>query len=322
MPLNDHIMDNPKSDRVRQIADLANRRAQKKTGKFLIEGPQSVREAVAADPCFVADVYIDPEAGVDPTIADGALSRGIYVHQATGDVMARMSADCQGVAAVGTVNGYESLFETEKALSPAAGKSAPEPSTPLIAACWQVRDPGNEGTMIRTADAAGCAAIILVGTCVNPLNPKVIRSTAGSLFHIPVLRMSEDEFFEWASGCSANLWAADIHGTASNPPIDLASAAFGASASQDAFARDAAIDRQLITAGKPTVVLFGNEARGLPAQMVERAGKSLMIPIYGAAESLNLASSGAVILYTLAMYLRAHSVARGPESGRVRSTEA
>lgn len=70
---------------------------------------------------------------------------------------------------------------------------------PQIAAFWQVRDPGNAGTVIRAADAAGCDAVIFVDDCVDVLNPKVIRSTAGSLFHLPVLAMSTDEFFTWTA---------------------------------------------------------------------------------------------------------------------------
>lgn len=299
MPVNEHVMDNPKADRVRQVADLANRRAQKKTGKFLIEGPQSVREAVKSAGTFVTDVYVDADAVADPAIAEAALERGIYVHEASAAVMERISPDCQGIAAVGSIESYERQFGggaealpvvaalSGAAESAVAGNNAA--ASPLVAACWQARDPGNEGTMIRTADAAGCAALILVGACVNPLNPKVIRSTAGSLFHIPVIRLSEDEFFDWAAASSANVWAADIHGAAGKPPVDLANAAFGGA------------DAPLLAPGAPTVMLFGNEARGLPTELVERAGKALKAPIYGRAESLNLASSGAVILYTLAM---------------------
>ncbi len=284
MPLSQQFMDNPRADRVRRLASLRQGSVRRREGKFLIEGPQAVREAVSCMPASVTDVYIDPAADPNDDIIEAALAaeKPVYVHKVSPQVLARISPDAQSVAAVGLSAAFEKGLAD---LEPGSEK-------PLIAACWQVRDPGNEGTLIRTADAAGLAAVVLVDDCVHPLNPKVIRSTAGSLFHIPVVRAGTDEFFDWIRENGITVWAADIHGTPEQAPYDLSTLVFGSN-SEDSG--------QVSGRRGPLALLFGNEARGLPTEIVSRADASVMIPIYGKAESLNLAMSGAVLMYTLAM---------------------
>ena len=307
-------MDNPKADRVRKLADLLTKRGQRKAGRFLVEGPQSVREAVAMDPAIVTDVYYDPDACADPAILQAALDAGLYVHQASPAVMRRVSENAQGIVASARIDALDVARQAAlRRLNGAAtgfsraGSGSMPGRVPLIAACWQVRDPGNEGTIIRTADAAGCSLVVLVDDCVDPLNPKVVRSTAGSLFHIPVLHLTEDEFFDWAAQRSTTVWAADIHGIPGSSPVDVADLAFGAgSAGTDGVAAGRRALLAPLVRGETNAslaVLFGNEARGLPTGMVERADGSVIIPLYGRAESLNLASSAAILLYTLSMLL-------------------
>lgn len=290
MPKSPQSIDNPHAERVRKVADLTSAKARKKTGRFLIEGPQSVREAVTHRPEIVTDVYADLAAAPnDDIVAACEESSTMYVHEVSGDVLRHMSSDAQSVVAVASSDGF--LARPEE---------LPYASPGLMAACWQVRDPGNEGTVIRTADASGCAAVLLVGECVDPLNPKVIRSSAGSLFHLPVCRVSEEEFFGQAASRDLQVWAADIHGTPKNPPYDLSQVAFGG-VSQTGGQTGNQTGELSLSTDRPTVILFGNEARGLPSEMVERTSATLKIPLYGKAESLNLAMSSAVLLYTLAM---------------------
>lgn len=156
-----------------------------------------------------------------------------------------------------------------------------------MAAFWQVRDPGNAGTVIRAADAAGCAAVVFVDECVDMFNPKVIRATAGSLFHLPVLTMTTGEFFTWCSERGLAVTAADVYGTPGNRPVPLPEL-LGGDGGRDT-------DR---------AVLFGNEARGLPDDVLERSDTVVSIPIYGRAESLNLGTSAAVMLMSMAMSSR------------------
>ena len=315
MPIHQNIIDNPKSERVRRVADLSNRRSRERSGRFLVEGPQSVREAVRCMPQTVTDVYVavsdDPErsrldpglarhgyegtpetmpddvpvsALLSPIVAE-AVKAGLYVHLCSAGVVERMSRDAQGIVAVGDMQATRDAMTGTVPETPGAGGSDGRPS--LVAAFWQVRDPGNAGTVIRAADAAGCAAVVFVDECVDMFNPKVIRATAGSLFHLPVLTMTTGEFFTWCSERGLVVTAADVYGTPGNRPVPLPEL-LGGDGGRDA-------DR---------AVLFGNEARGLPDDVLERSDTVVSIPIYGRAESLNLGTSAAVMLMSMAMSSR------------------
>ncbi|PLS29548.1 TrmH family RNA methyltransferase [Bifidobacterium parmae] len=295
MPINHAVIDNPKSDRIKRVAGLARPAGRERSGRFLIEGPQSVREAVTWRPDVVSDLYvaIDVDPDGEPYLSDTlavivdksqeSRKTPIYVHHVTREVMAKISKDAQGIVAVGDI---ETLHTEISAVRLS--------ERPLIAAFWQVRDPGNAGTVIRAADAAGCDAVVFVDECVDPLNPKVIRSTAGSLFHIPVLRMDTGTFLKWMERDDLNTIAADVYGTPERKPETL----------PDVLAERAA-DAAGATRGANGVrgdaVLFGNEARGLPAAILERMDRIVSIPLYGKAESLNLGTSAAVMLMSLAM---------------------
>lgn len=315
MPIHQNIIDNPKSERVRRVADLSNRRSRERSGRFLAEGPQSVREAVRCMPQTVTDVYVavsdDPErsrldpglarhgyegtpetmpddvpvsALLSPIVAE-AVKAGLYVHLCSAGVVERMSRDAQGIVAVGDMQATRDAMTGTAPETPGVGGSGGHPS--LVAAFWQVRDPGNAGTVIRAADAAGCAAVVFVDECVDMFNPKVIRATAGSLFHLPVLTMTTGEFFTWCSERGLVVTAADVYGTPGNRPVPLPEL-LGGDGGRDA-------DR---------AVLFGNEARGLPDDVLERSDTVVSIPIYGRAESLNLGTSAAVMLMSMAMSSR------------------
>jgi len=147
---------------------------------------------------------------------------------------------------------------------------------PLVAVCADVRDPGNAGTVIRTADAAGADGVVLAGSSVDAYNPKTVRASVGSVFHLP-LAFEPDPASAVAAAQAAGLTvlAADGGGE-----VDL-------------FAADELLDR-------PTAWLFGNEAWGLPAELAALADHRVSIPIAGRAESLNLSTAAAVCLYASA----------------------
>ncbi len=242
-----------------------------------------MREAVRFMPSAVHDLYVSASLMNDPhspaeTIAFEADREGIYVHPCNGAVMDKISSDCQGIAAVVDCDAVEHV-----ATRPIDAQLDTRPAS-LVAACWQVRDPGNAGTIIRVADAAGCAGVIFVDDCVDVTNPKVVRATAGSLFHIPVVRLGVDGFFGWAADHDIHVTAADVYGTPVKPPIALPD-----------------MLRTTEGAARTRVVLFGNEARGLEEGTVNRCDDVVTIPIYGKAESLNVATSAAVLLYAFAM---------------------
>ncbi|WP_460707272.1 TrmH family RNA methyltransferase [Myceligenerans halotolerans] len=273
---------NPRADRVRQVRALSGRSARSRHGLFLVEGPQGVREAVrwAADGT-VRDVYLTP-AAVEryPEIVDAARDNAagqaartgtaagtLRIHVATPEVLEAMSQDAQGVLAVLRIGSAEPGAELSGAR--------------LVAVLANVRDPGNAGTVIRAADAAGAGAVVLAGESVDMHNPKVVRATAGSLFHLPVVtgraladvvaRLHEAGF---------QVLAAD--GDGEHDLDDL----------QDTAGQGRAPDL-----AAPTAWVFGNEAWGLPAQDRALADAVVRVPIRGRAESLNLATAAAVCLY-------------------------
>ncbi len=257
---------------MRAVAKLAKRSARHETGRFLLEGPQAVREALRFAPEAVEELYATPGAmEKHPDVRDGAGAAGIDVRFATEAVIEAMADTVtpQGVIAVARQ-------------LPTSVRDVFAASPRLIAICEEVRDPGNLGTIIRAADAAGADAVVLTGRTVDPYHPKVVRATTGSLFHLPVSLGGElAGVVERARAAGLQIFAADIDGD------DLL----------------AVRSEGLLAA--PTAWLFGNEARGLDEASVALADRSLRLPIFGRAESLNLATAASVCLYESAFAQRA-----------------
>jgi TrmH family RNA methyltransferase len=151
-------------------------------------------------------------------------------------------------------------------------------SPKLVVVLVRANDPGNAGTVIRLADAAGADGVILAGDSVDAFNPKAIRASAGSLFHLPVARAADESaLLDELSTAGLSVLA-----TTGAAELDL-----------DAAGADGILDL-------PTAWLFGSEAHGLPDEVVAHADEAVRVPIYGRAESLNLASAAAICLYASA----------------------
>ena len=272
------ILDNPDSARVARVAGLARRHARDKYERFLVEGPRGVGEAVRHAAAHIHDLYLTPEAADrHADILARARAAGLYTHTVTPRVMAAMSADAQGVLAVVATTALAAGPQSQEdgAGAGATGEESAErlAGARLVAVLAEAQDPGNAGTIIRTADAAGADAVVLVRGSVDATNPKVVRSTAGSLFHLPVLTGAGlGEVLEALDGAGLAVLAADGSG-----PVGL-------------FDADELLAR-------PCAWLFGNEARGLAPEALERAEAVVSVPVLGAAESLNVAAAAAVCLY-------------------------
>jgi RNA methyltransferase, TrmH family len=263
------MIDNPRSPRVRSVAKLAKRQARAETGLFLVEGPQAVAEALAYRAESIVDVYITP-AGRDryADLVQLAGSLGLDVETVSEGVLETMADTVtpQGVLATSRV------FPTT-----VADLLARKPR--LVAILEEVRDPGNAGTIIRAADAAGADGVIFTGNSVDAYNPKVVRSTTGSIFHVPVAQNGTlDEALAAVRAAGLQVLAADVKG-ADLPRV-----------------------RDLLSA--PTAWVFGNEAHGLPDDQLRLADRVVKVPIYGNAESLNLATAASVCLYESAFAQR------------------
>ena len=271
------MLDNPRASRVKAVAQLSQKGARSETGLFLLEGPQAVAEALAYRPELVVELYATPTALERYTdIGDTAVLAGVDVEFATESVIEAMADTVTPQGFIAVVHQFPTALK--HALSVGREHASPR----LVVILEEVRDPGNLGTIIRVADSAGADAVILTGRSVDLYNPKVVRSTTGSLFHIPVVMDVElDAALAAVRGAGLQVLAADMHGT----PVPTVRASGGLDA--------------------PTAWLFGNEARGLSSEHVALADASVAVPIYGDAESMNLATAASVCIYESAFAQRA-----------------
>ncbi len=267
-------MTNPRAERVRQVAALAGRPARERSGRFLVEGPQAVREAVRFAARSLRSLYLSDEAAArHPEIEAEAAEAGLSVRRGTAAVLDAMSPDAQGVLAVA-----DRLTTTLEE----ATRRQPR----LVALLAHVRDPGNAGTVVRVADAVGGGAVVLSSSSVDVHNPKVVRATAGSLFHLPVVTgVALPAAVGALRAAGLTVLAADGRGNLDLD--DLLDAAGGAAPGEPDLAG-------------PTAWLFGNEAWGLPDGVLTLADAVVRVPIRGRAESLNLATAAAICLYASA----------------------
>ncbi|HXH34506.1 MAG TPA: RNA methyltransferase [Plantibacter sp.] len=258
------MLDNPRSPRVRSVAKLAKRPARQETGLFLLEGPQAVSEALQFRPDLILELYATPTALERyGDVAAAAADAGLDVEFVTEQVL-------ESMADTVTPQGFIAVAQQ----FPTSIKDIFAGDPKLVVILEEVRDPGNLGTIIRAADAAGADAVVLSGRTVDLYNPKVVRSTTGSLFHLPVaVGVELPAVLERARGAGLQVLAADIKGD------DLLAA------------------RAEGVLAQPTAWVFGNEARGLEDAHLEIVDRALTVPIYGRAESMNLATAASVCLF-------------------------
>lgn len=250
---------------VKAARKLGRRHGRARAGDmFLVEGPQAVREATP----FLRRLFVTPDeeqGRVD--LVDDARAAGADVVVATPEVLADISTTVtpQGVVGVAVLP------------EPPLGDSVADAG--LVVVLHQVRDPGNAGTAIRTADAAGADAVVLTRGSVDPRSPKVVRSSTGSVFHLPI-----------------------VDGVPVSEALDVCRAQGLRVVASAADAARAYSDADL---SARVALVFGNEAHGLPAHVVEACDDVVRIPLAttprhgfsGNAESLNLAATVAVLSY-------------------------
>lgn len=263
-----------RSSRVAAARKLTRRAGRERAGAFLAEGAQAVREALsaqAAGTAHVRDLFATEDAVQrHPELYDAALTAGTRVHAVTDRGVATLSETVtpQGLVAVCDLPAHPSGRTVDDVLTG---------SPSLVAVLIDVADPGNAGTVLRVADAAGCSAVVFAGDSVDPYNGKAVRASTGSVFHLPLVRERDTEAVFTACR-RAGLLSVGADGYAAD---DL----------------DAAEGRGDLA--EPTAWVFGSEAHGL-AQQVSQLDSTLRVPLYGRAESLNLATAAAVCLYASA----------------------
>ncbi|WP_418062895.1 TrmH family RNA methyltransferase [Pimelobacter simplex] len=244
------------NSRVKEARKLSRRSVRTERRLFLADGPKAIEGALAVPGCVV-EVFATPAAAQQHDVLLGTAPVTLVDERA-------MSSLSDSVTPAGLVAVCRFL-DNERIPTPL-----------LMTICADVRDPGNAGTVIRTSDAAGADCVVLAGDSVDPYNPKTVRASVGSLFHVPIeVERDAATAVRRAQIAGLTVLAADGEGE-----VDL-------------FAAD-----ELLT--RPTAWLFGNEAWGLPPELAELADHRVRIPILGAAESLNLATAAAVCLYASA----------------------
>jgi RNA methyltransferase, TrmH family len=251
------------SPRLKAARRLAKRAFRDKDRAFLAEGPQAVGEAHAYH-ATITDLFVTAQArSRHADLVDAIAADHVPVHLVNDAVMSELAQTVTPQGLLAMCGFVDVPFETV-----ITARSR------LIAVLANVRDPGNAGTVLRTADAAGADAVIFADASVDPYNGKCVRASAGSLFHLPV-----------ATGARLN----DVVRAAHDNGLTV-------------LAADGRTGRPLDDANltRPTAWMFGNEAWGLPDELLREADEAVAVPIYGKAESLNLATAAAVCLYASA----------------------
>jgi RNA methyltransferase, TrmH family len=247
---------------VKRMRLLANRKFRQREGLALAEGIQPVWQAVEAGAPIEALVYAPDLLRYQPAVAMvlDAERRGVRVVRLSGDLFQRLS-DRDGAAGLAAIVGQR--------LTP-LGELPAGPGTAFVA-LHEISSPGNLGTVIRTADAAGFGGVVLVGATADPYDPAAIKASMGAIFAVPVARATDSgEFFAWADR------------------RDLAVVTTSARAGQTVWEA---------RYPDPVVVLLGSEGPGLAEADLRRGAVQVSIPMTGTAESLNLAVAAGVVLF-------------------------
>lgn len=267
-----------------QRAQRLHRREQRsRHGQTLVEGPQAVRELLACAPRLTRDLYITEEAiERHGDVAELASAAGVWTHVLAAQDMRDLSADAQGVVAVISTPEAPDLDSLLREAS-------------LIVATLDIADPGNLGTIIRTADAAGADAVVVGKASAELYSPKVMRSAAGSHFHVP---------------CVAGIEASELAARAREAGLQVLTAEGTGEWELPVLVREAAEAKILGAAPsgpdlrRRALWFVGNEARGFAGCDFD-ADARVAVPLYGKAESLNVSTALAVCAYASAMAQRA-----------------
>ncbi|HET9895820.1 MAG TPA: RNA methyltransferase [Streptosporangiaceae bacterium] len=256
---------NPLVKRMRLLADRKHRRAQ---GAFLVEGIGPVWRAVEAGwpiEALITGEDLKPDSPAAAMVAEQE-SNGTRVARLTTELLGRLSSrdGPAGLAAIVTAR-HATL------------KDLAVPHNAVFVALHQIGNPGNLGTIIRTADATGSAGVVLLGDTTDPYAPAAVKASMGSLFAMNLAHASAAEFLTWAEANGIAVLAATGSGDT---------------------------DHWHATYRPPLAVLLGSEGEGLPAGLLARASQRLRIPMTGTADSLNVAVAAAITLYEIRRQLR------------------
>ncbi len=259
----DRLITSLTNDTVKAVRALHMRKEREATGLFLAEGLKFIGEALdqgRAPRTLLVGMEARPHPLLERARAE-TLKAGGEIVVVTHPILEKISRRENPQTVLGV---FEQAYTPLSALRP---ETAP---------CWvaleQVRDPGNLGTIIRTADAAGCGGVILIGDCVDPFSVEAVRATMGSVFAVAIARCTPQDFLAWREA-----WPGSVVGTRLDATQGY---------------RDAAYAR-------PSLILMGNEQAGLTDSLAGACDVNVKIPMRGRADSLNLAIATGVMVYAV-----------------------
>ncbi|MCB0242416.1 MAG: RNA methyltransferase [Anaerolineae bacterium] len=248
--------------RIVEVRKLAERKNRQRSGRFLVEGVKLLAMGLQAGASPIEAFYCPKQAGPAATrIARDLQAAGAELLEVTPEVM---DALAERDAAEGIVATF-ALFERSPEELRLSGSE-------LVLVVDRLQDPGNLGTLIRIADAVGAAAVALVEPCVDPFDPKTVRGSMGSIFHVPLVRSVD------GPALLAGLRAGGLRVVGTDAQIGVD---WGAGLWQRGVA-----------------LILGNEARGISPDLRPLVDAWARLPIAGRAESLNVAVAGGVLMYT------------------------
>jgi TrmH family RNA methyltransferase len=280
-----------KNPRIVEARKLTQRKHRLRQDRFLVEGLQiltlavrmmataSARSRVKAQQVFYCEALFTGDTA--PRLLAELVEAGAEAIQVAPNVMNALSERETSQGLVATFALCELEWSIEALMSAMSPKQEQEISPSLILICDQLQDPGNLGTLIRTADAVGVRAAILLEPCVDPFDPKTVRGTMGSIFTVPFARtQSYEPILPQLSKMGYHLVGADAK--QGRPPWHS--------------------DRLV----GPVALVLGNEARGLSRELHRHLADYVSLPLHGEAESLNVSVAGGVLMYE---WLRVNKVA-------------
>jgi TrmH family RNA methyltransferase len=256
------VITSTRNERVADALRLKKRTFRERDGRFLVEGAQAVGEALSNASGLARLYHVDPA----DALVERARSAGVELVHVSDQIIERLTSTVTPQGLVGVAPFVD------------VDLASLADDTSCVAVLHAVRDPGNAGTVVRSADAAGAGAVVFSSASVDVYNPKTVRASAGSLFHLPIVRGVETPAaIERLRDRGMRVLAMDASGDADLYELDLTD---------------------------PVAFVFGNEAWGLPDDVAALADATVRVPIAGRAESLNLAAAATICLFEWARHQR------------------
>ena len=250
---------NPLVKRIRKLADRKQRRAE---GVFVVDGIQPVWRAIEAG-ADIETLVVSPEL-----IDGGPAERMVAEFAESGGAVTRLGRAV--FASISEREGPTGVAAIVRQPTTGLGEITVDAGSVFVA-LYEIANPGNLGTIIRTADSFGIDGVILIGPSADPYAPAAVKASMGSLFALPVVQVADTPtVFDWAAAAGVATVATSARGTEPAPDVSFP---------------------------KPSLVLFGSEGGGLPPDVVDRSDLAVRIPMRGTASSLNLAVAAGIVLY-------------------------